>query len=57
VEIAIALPLMSFIAGTIGLVATLTVPRERRGPWLGITIAMVGAGMLGFFIVLSMVFG
>jgi|HubBroStandDraft_5_1064220.scaffolds.fasta_scaffold439594_2 hypothetical protein len=42
-----------FGVGVIGLVAALTVPRERRGPWLGITIAMVVAGALGFFVGLS----
>jgi hypothetical protein len=46
-----------FVAGIIGLVAALTVPRERRGSWLGVTVAMVAAGVLGLFVALAFAFG
>jgi hypothetical protein len=57
VDLAIAAAMVLFVAGTIGLVAALTVPREQRGRWLGITIAMVATGALGFFVALSLAFG
>jgi hypothetical protein len=57
VDLVMAVCAVLFVAGIIGLVAALTVPRERRGSWLGVTVAMVAAGVLGLFVALAFAFG